>query len=87
VHAARDFLAAGRGRFSLVIGAEKMTATPGEQVGDTLLAASYQREEGDIPAASREGARRIWRVQARRAPSRDAQSPRLLTPCAFPAAG
>jgi acetyl-CoA C-acetyltransferase len=50
VHGARDFLAAGRGRFALVVGAEKMTATPGPQVGDALLGASYRREEGDIPA-------------------------------------
>ncbi|MBN9509626.1 MAG: acetyl-CoA acetyltransferase [Alphaproteobacteria bacterium] len=50
VHGARDWIAAGRGRFALVLGAEKMTATPGEQVGDNLLAASYRREEGDIPA-------------------------------------
>ena len=50
IHGARDFLAAGRGRFALVIGAEKMTATPGPQVGDNLLGAAYRREEGDIPA-------------------------------------
>ena len=50
IHGARDFLAAGRGRFALVIGAEKMTATPGPQIGDHLLGASYRREEGDIPA-------------------------------------
>ena len=50
VHGARDFLAAGRGRFALVIGAEKMTATPGPQIGDILLSAAYRREEGDIPA-------------------------------------
>ena len=50
IHGARDFLAAGRGRFALVIGAEKMTATPGPEVGDHLLGASYRREEGDIPA-------------------------------------
>ncbi len=50
VHGARDFLAAGRGRFALVIGAEKMTATPGPVVGDILLSAAYRREEGDIPA-------------------------------------
>lgn len=50
IHGARDFLAAGRGRFALVVGAEKMTATPGAQVGDILLGASYRREEGDIPA-------------------------------------
>ena len=50
VHGARDFLAAGRGRFAVVIGAEKMTATPTPVVGDILLAASYRKEEGDIPA-------------------------------------
>ena len=50
IHGARDFLAAGRGRFALVIGAEKMTATPGPQVGDNLLGASYRREEGDTAA-------------------------------------
>jgi acetyl-CoA C-acetyltransferase len=50
VHAARDFLAAGRGRFALVVGAEKMTTTPPERVGDILLSASYRREEGEIAA-------------------------------------
>ncbi len=48
IHAARDFLAAGRGRFALVVGAEKMTATPGPKVGDILLTASYRRTEQDI---------------------------------------
>ena len=50
IHGARDFLAAGRGRFALVLGVEKMTATPGPQIGDNLLGASYRKEEGDIPA-------------------------------------
>ncbi len=50
VHGAREWLAAGRGRFALVVGAEKMTATPSAQVGDILLSASYRREEGEIPA-------------------------------------
>ena len=50
VHGARDFLAAGRGRFALVVGVEKMTATPGKEVGDYLLKASYKKEESDIPA-------------------------------------
>jgi acetyl-CoA C-acetyltransferase len=50
IYGARDFLAAGRGRFALVIGVEKMTATPGKEVGDILLKAAYQKEEGDIPA-------------------------------------
>ncbi len=50
IHGARDFIAAGRGRFTLVVGVEKMTATPGPQIGDNLLGASYRKEEGDIPA-------------------------------------
>jgi acetyl-CoA C-acetyltransferase len=50
VYGARDFIGAGRGRFALVIGVEKMTATPGAEVGDILLKASYQKEESDIPA-------------------------------------
>jgi acetyl-CoA C-acetyltransferase len=50
IHGARDFLAAGRGRFALVIGVEKMTATPGKDVGEFLLKAAYQKEESAIPA-------------------------------------
>ncbi|MDE2005782.1 MAG: acetyl-CoA acetyltransferase [Rhodospirillales bacterium] len=50
VHGARDFLLAGRGRFALVIGVEKMTATPGPEVGDILLKAAYRKQEADIPA-------------------------------------
>ena len=50
VHGARDWLAAERGRLALVIGVEKMTATPGPKVGECLLSASYRREEADIPA-------------------------------------
>jgi acetyl-CoA C-acetyltransferase len=50
VHGARDFLLSGRGRFALVVGVEKMTATPGKEVGDILLKASYKKEEADIPA-------------------------------------
>jgi acetyl-CoA C-acetyltransferase len=48
IHAARDFIAAGRGRLALVVGAEKMTSTPGPKVGDILLTASYRRTEQDI---------------------------------------
>ncbi len=50
IHAARDFIAAGRGRIALVLGGEKMTAYPKEQVGENLLGACYRREEGDIQA-------------------------------------
>lgn len=49
VYAARDFIAAKRGRLALVIGVEKMTTLPGPQIGDVLLGASYRKEEGDIP--------------------------------------
>ncbi len=48
IHGALDFLAAGRGRFALVLGAEKMTATPGPQVGELLLNASYRKTEQGI---------------------------------------
>ncbi len=48
IHAARDFIAAGRGRIALVVGAEKMTSTPGPKVGDILLTASYRKTEQDI---------------------------------------
>ncbi len=48
IHAARDFIAAGRGRLALVVGAEKMTSTPGAKVGDILLTASYRKTEQDI---------------------------------------
>ena len=50
LHGARDFLAAGRGRFTLVVGVEKMTAVSTAQAGDNLLGASYRSEEGEIPA-------------------------------------
>ncbi|SNT71777.1 acetyl-CoA acetyltransferase [Paracoccus seriniphilus] len=48
LHGAMDFIAAGRGRIALVVGAEKMTATPTPEVGDILLGASYRKEEADI---------------------------------------
>jgi acetyl-CoA C-acetyltransferase len=37
-------------RIVLVVGAEQMTTTPGPQIGENLLRASYLREEGDTPA-------------------------------------
>jgi len=49
VYGGRDFIAAGRGRFALVIGVEKMTSANAAEVADHLLAASYRREEGEIP--------------------------------------
>lgn len=48
LHGAMDFIASGRGKIALVVGAEKMTATPGVKVGDILLGASYRREESGV---------------------------------------
>ena len=48
LYAAMDFIAAGRGRVALVVGAEKMTAIPTAEVGDVLLTACYRAEEGDV---------------------------------------
>jgi acetyl-CoA C-acetyltransferase len=50
LHTALDFIESGRGRIALVVGAEKMTATPTAEVGDILLSASYRPEEADVPA-------------------------------------
>jgi len=47
IYGALDFLAAGRGRIALVVGAEKMTGTPNSEVSDILLSAAYRTEEGD----------------------------------------
>ncbi len=47
IHQGINAIGAGRARFVLVVGAEKMTAVPGAQVGDILLNASYRKEEGD----------------------------------------
>jgi acetyl-CoA C-acetyltransferase len=48
LYGAMDFIASGRGKIALVVGAEKMTATPGVEVGDILLGASYRREESGV---------------------------------------
>lgn len=50
LHGAMDFIEAGRGRIALVVGAEKMTATPTAEVGDILLGASYRAEEAGVEA-------------------------------------
>jgi len=50
LYGALDFIESGRGRIALVVGAEKMTATPTAEVGDILLGASYVAEEADVPA-------------------------------------
>lgn len=48
LHGAMDFIESGRGRIALVVGAEKMTATPIAEVGDILLGASYRPEEAEV---------------------------------------
>lgn len=49
IWAALDALAAGRVRHALVVGFELMNTLPGPQVGETLLKASYVKEEGGTP--------------------------------------
>ncbi|MGF1592585.1 MAG: acetyl-CoA acetyltransferase [Kiloniellaceae bacterium] len=41
-------IAAKAARFVLVVGVEKMTAVSGEEIGNTLLKASYLKEDGEI---------------------------------------
>lgn len=47
LYAGLDFIAAGRGRVVLVVGAEAMTAVPVATAGDILLGASYRAEATD----------------------------------------
>ncbi len=47
IHAGLASIAAGKARFALVVGVEKMTDTPGPEVGGNLLKASYVKEEAD----------------------------------------
>jgi len=48
LYSAMDFIAAGRGRIALVVGAEKMSTTATETAGDIMLSASYRSEEGNV---------------------------------------
>jgi acetyl-CoA C-acetyltransferase len=48
VHAGLRSIAARQARIVLVVGAEKMTDTPGPQIGENLLKASYLKEEAGI---------------------------------------
>ena len=50
LYGAMDFIASGRGRIALVVGAEKMTGVPTAEVGDILLGASYRKEEAEVEA-------------------------------------
>lgn len=49
VHAGMREIESGRASRVLVIGVEKMTATPTQEVGDILLGASYRAEEAHAP--------------------------------------
>ena len=48
IHQGLKTIAAKQGRFVLVVGVEKMTALGGKEIGNTLLKASYLKEESDI---------------------------------------
>ena len=48
LYTAIDFIESGRGRIALVLGAEKMTATPIAEVGENLLAGCYRKEEAQV---------------------------------------
>jgi acetyl-CoA C-acetyltransferase len=50
VHQGIKAIRAGAARIVLVVGVEKMTATPSAEIGRNLLKASYLAEEGDTPA-------------------------------------
>ena len=51
IHQAANAIAARKARVTLVVGVEKMTETPGEQIGGILMKASYVKEE-DRPGMS-----------------------------------
>lgn len=50
VHQGLKSIAAGPARFVLVVGVEQMSTTPGTEIGENLLKASYLPEDGDTPA-------------------------------------
>ncbi|MEM6666830.1 MAG: acetyl-CoA acetyltransferase [Pseudomonadota bacterium] len=50
VHQAVTAIKAGTSRIVLVVGVEQMTNTPGPQIGENLLKASYLAEDGAVPA-------------------------------------
>ncbi|MEM7696560.1 MAG: acetyl-CoA acetyltransferase [Pseudomonadota bacterium] len=49
IHQGLKSIRAGAARIVLVVGVEQMTTTPGRQIGENLLRASYLPEDGDIP--------------------------------------
>jgi len=48
MHQAVNYLDAKRGRLVLVVGVEKMTDTPGPEIGGILMKASYLKEDSEI---------------------------------------
>ncbi len=50
VHQGLKAIAARKSGIVLVVGAEQMTRTPGPEIGNILLKASYLAEDGDTPA-------------------------------------
>lgn len=50
VHQGLKAIGAGAARTVLVVGVEQMTKTPGPEIGQNLLKASYLPEDGDTPA-------------------------------------
>lgn len=50
IHQGLKTIAARQARVVLVVGVEQMTTTPGAQIGEYLLKASYLPEDKDIPA-------------------------------------
>ena len=47
IHQGLDAVAAGKARFVLVLGVEKMTDSGGDEIGRNLLKASYVKEDGE----------------------------------------
>lgn len=50
IHQAMNAILAGKAERALVVGFEKMTETPGREIGDILLKCSYVKEEAETPA-------------------------------------
>ncbi|CAL8480832.1 acetyl-CoA acetyltransferase [Caballeronia sp. S22] len=49
IYSALDAIRAGRSKYALVIGYEKMTSLPTKEVGDVLQKCSYAKEEAGVP--------------------------------------
>jgi acetyl-CoA C-acetyltransferase len=49
LYSALDAVRAGRARYALVIGVEKMTGLPTKEVGEVLQKCAYAREEANVP--------------------------------------